>query len=326
MNVASKPTLSIILPVFNEEEMIEPALRTVMETASGVGVSFEILAVDDGSGDRTAELIAKIASQDPRVVPISFSRNFGKEAALAAGLEHARGDAVVLMDADLQHPPSVIAEMVAKWREGFDVVNAVKEERCRESLLYRLVAGSFNHLMGIALRREFLGASDFKLLDRQVVDSINTCGERVRFFRGLVAWVGFRTASVSFVVAERAAGKAKWSTAALIRYSLKNLFAFSSLPLKCISLMGFVTALFSLGLGLQTLYNYLAGRAVSGFTTVILLQILIGSFVILSIGTVGLYLAQMYHEIKGRPLYIVQKTRVADGQKSSCRDEMPPRH
>jgi polyisoprenyl-phosphate glycosyltransferase len=316
------PTLSIILPVYNEADVIQDALDGIRAAVTELDLSFELVVVDDGSTDRTLNIINEASKNDPRVVPVFFSRNFGKEAALAAGLQHARGDAVVLMDADLQHPPSVISEMVAKWHEGFDVVNAVKKDRGDQSIFYRLFAGAFNRLMGAALQQSFSGASDFKLLDRQAVDAVNNCGERSRFFRGLVAWVGFRTASVSFDVADRAAGYAKWSALSLIRYSLKNLVAFTSLPLKVISLFGFLTVLLSVCLGIQTLYNYLSGRAVSGFTTVILLLILIGGVILVSIGVVGIYIAQIYHEQKQRPVYVEQRHLRRGGDRADS-SEMP---
>ena len=206
----SLPEVSIVLPIFNEAEVVERSVAEVVELMSGTGRSFEIVCVDDGSSDDTPTILGAMSVSDPRLVPVRFSRNFGKEAALAAGLEVARGRAVVILDAYLQHPPGLIPEMLRRWDEGFEVVDAVKTERGEESWLYKAAASLFNRLMGGAIGGDLSGASDFKLLDRQVVDTLLECPERNRFFRGLVAWAGFRVAQVRFEVAERAADTPRW--------------------------------------------------------------------------------------------------------------------
>lgn len=303
----SAPDVSVVLPVYEEEEGIGAALDAVRAHLSTTGAAFEVIAVDDGSRDATVARLEEAAGADDRVQVVRLARNFGKEAALAAGLDAARGRAVILMDADLQHPPELLPRMVELWREGHDVVSAVKEARSRESLTYRLFAGLFNALMGRAAGASFHGASDYKLLDRQVVDALARCPERNRFFRGLVTWVGFRTAEVPFSVRERTAGRTKWSTWGLLKYSLRNLIAFTALPLKLVAVAGFVTLLFAAGLAVQTLGRYLAGRAVSGFTTVILLQLILGGLLLTSVGVIAMYIAEIYDEVKRRPVFVLRK-------------------
>ena len=268
---------------------------------------YEVVCVDDGSTDATNQVLHDLARQDARVVPVTLSRNFGKEGALSAGLEIARGDAVILMDADLQHPPEVIPSLLDKWDEGFDVVNAVKADRGRESLAYRACAAMFYRLMGSSMRERMDGQSDFKLLDRQVVDAVLACEERNRFFRGLVAWLGFRVAEVPFTVAERAGGTTSWGLMGLVRYSVKSLIAFSSAPLLSIAWVGFLTMGAAALLALQTFYNWWTGAALDGFTTVILAVLIMGGAILLCQGVISLYLAVIYDELKGRPLFVLRK-------------------
>jgi dolichol-phosphate mannosyltransferase len=311
----SAPDVSVVLPVFDEQESIDRTLVAVREQLRSAGVAFEIVAVDDGSRDATLERLRAASKADPAVTVVSLSRNFGKESALAAGLEAAQGRAVILMDADLQHPPDLLPEMIRLWREGHDVVNAVKASRSGEGLVYRALAGSFNALMGGAAGKGFQGASDFKLLDRQVVEALASCPERNRFFRGLVTWVGFRAVDVPFHVQPRAAGRTKWSISGLVRYSMRNLVAFSAFPLKLVAVAGFVTLVLAAGLAVQTLYRYLKGTAVSGFTTVILLQLILGGMLLTSVGVIAVYVAEIYEEAKRRPMFLVRRE---DGQRGGA--------
>jgi glycosyltransferase involved in cell wall biosynthesis len=307
------PDLSIIFPMYNEEAAIRILLAEVRLRLAPVGMSYEIVCVDDGSSDATGSMLDEEARLDPSLLVIHFSRNFGKEAALAAGLDHARGRAAILLDSDLQHPPALLAEFVRRWQAGADVVNGVKTERGRESLLYKALASVFNRMMGASLPRQaggaaFAGASDFKLLDREVIEALKRCPERNRFFRGLVAWVGFRIDTVPFEVQARAAGLSKWSRGQLWRYSLRNLLAFSALPLRIVAGVGFTMLLFTSGLGVWTLYRYVRGDSLAGFPTVILLELGLGSLVLTSLGVVSLYLAEMFDEVKQRPIYVCRAT------------------
>lgn len=305
------PEVSVILPMFNEAEMAEAAVAAVIAALGPCTASCEIVCVNDGSRDATGSVLSRLAAADSRVVVAELSRNFGKEAAILCGLELARGQAVILMDADLQHPTAVLAGLIQRWREGFDVVEAVKADRGEESLGYRLFAALFYGLLSRAVGRDMHGASDFKLLDRQVVDAVLACPERNRFFRGLVAWVGFRVSQVQFEVQARAAGQSKWSLQGLVRYAMHNLVSFSSLPLKLVAVTGMLTVGAGVLLGVQTLFNWLTGRAVSGFTTVILLLLMLCGLILLSLGVVAVYLAYLYDEQKQRPVFLVRKPRPA---------------
>jgi dolichol-phosphate mannosyltransferase len=301
------PEVSVVLPVYDEEETIEAAIDAVSEQLVAMGTPFEIVAVDDGSRDGTLEHLEQLSQRDARVRVVPLSRNFGKEAALAAGLDAAQGRAVIVMDADLQHPPDLIPQLVALWRQGNEVVSAVQQSRGREGLAYRAISGLLNAMMGSAAGASFRGASDFKLLDRDVIDALARCPERNRFFRGLVTWVGFRTAEVPFNVRDRVAGRTKWSGTGLIRYSMRNLIAFTAMPLKLVATAGFVALFLAAGLAVQTLWRYLRGSAVSGFTTVILLQLIIGGLLLTSVGVIAIYIAEIYDEVKERPTYVVKK-------------------
>jgi polyisoprenyl-phosphate glycosyltransferase len=317
--------ISVVLPMYNEQAVAARSLSVVREQLAACGRSFEIVCIDDGSNDETASVIRRLAKEDPCLRLIELSRNFGKEAALAAGLGRARGEAVLLMDADLQHPPDLIPGMIALWDQGYHVVAGVKEKRANETFLYRGMARLFNTLMGGAAGASFQGASDFKLLDRQVVDALLACPERGRFFRGLVTWVGFKTVDIPFTVAERAAGESKLSTLGLVRYSIRNLLAFSALPLKVIAASGFAVLLFSVALGAWSLFRYIRGDALTGFTTVILLQVIIGGLLLASVGVIALYLAEMYDEVKQRPLYLVRNDR-SRGPAHKARQSLEPAH
>jgi dolichol-phosphate mannosyltransferase len=283
------------------------SLTTIAACVKITGKNFEIIVIDDGSTDGMSEELLRFAADNSYICPIVLSRNFGKEAALQAGLDAASGSAVILIDADLQHPPEIISSMVKLWEQGYDVVNAVKATRGEESFLYRWFAKLFNQLLSGAVGRDCRSASDYKLLDRMVVEALKNCPERGRFFRGLVAWIGFRDTTIEFHVTKRAGGTSKWKPFSLILYSIRNLMAFSSLPLKVVAMFGFVTAAGGLLLGLQTLVRYFSGTAISGFTTVIVLIILFSGAILTSLGIIAMYLGMIYEEQKMRPLYVVRR-------------------
>jgi dolichol-phosphate mannosyltransferase len=312
-----RPVLSIVLPVFNEAEIIRECVREVAQEIEKARVSFEIVCVNDGSSDVTAEILDRVSREDPRVVAVHFSRNFGKEAALSAGLEAARGQAVLFMDSDLQHPPSLIPQLIERWREGFDVVEAVKDDRGEEGWLYKSSARLFYLMMGRAVGQNLRDSSDFKLLDRQVVDALLEFPERRRFFRGLVAWVGFRVARIPFRVQERRGGRTKWSSRALLGYSIRNLVAFSSAPLRVVAYAGFATVAAAGMLAIETLYYWFSGRAVSGFTTVILVTLFLCGLILVSLGAISIYVASIYDEQKGRPLFVVRRRRPGEVRESA---------
>lgn len=300
--------LSIVLPAYNEEQNIPNTVKVLTGMLTENAIDYELVFVSDGSRDATFARIQKAAAQNPKVRGAEFSRNFGKEAAIFAGLSLAAGDAVVVMDCDLQHPPEVVLEMWKLWRGGAEVVEGIKESRGRESLAHKLSAGLFYKVMSRLIKMDMNASSDFKLLDRKVVDVLLGLPERNTFFRALSFWAGFRREYVSYQVQERQFGESKWSTLSLMKYAVTNATSFSTLPLQLVTVMGMASILFSVVLFIQTFVKYLSGTAVEGFTTVILLILVIGGFLMLSLGIIGHYIARIYEEVKGRPKYIIRRT------------------
>lgn len=301
--------ISVILPSYNEEKMIPIAAKTVAEILRNENIPYELLFVDDGSKDKTWENICAAHDADENVVGVHFSRNFGKEAAMFAGLERASGDCVVVIDCDLQHPPEKIVEMYRLWEQGYEVVEGVKEDRGEETGLHRFAANSFYSLISRATNMDMSNASDFKLLDRKVVDTLNQMPERNVFFRALSFWVGFKKATVTYCVRERTEGESKWSTKSLVKYALTNISSFSSAPLHIVTVLGFVMLAVGVIMSVIALVQKFMGIALGGFTTVILLLMFTGSILMISLGIIGYYIARIYDEIKGRPRYIISEQR-----------------
>ena len=299
--------LSVILPAYNEEKMIEKARDTLGRILSEQDIPYEIVFVDDGSKDQTWPEIEKAAEKDNHVAGVHFSRNFGKESAMMAGLASAGGDCCVVMDCDLQHPPETVVEMYRLWEQGYEVVEGVKHSRGKESLAHRASAGMFYKIISKAVGIDMSRASDFKLLDRKAVDALLEMPERNAFFRALSAWIGYKTTSVEFDVREREEGVSKWSTKSLIRYAITNIVSFSSAPMQFVTGAGVFMFLLAVVLGIQTLVHYFTGNAVEGFTTVILLLLLIGSILMISLGIIGYYISKIYEEVKGRPRYLISR-------------------
>lgn len=299
--------LSIVLPAYNEKPNIAEAADTLSKLLENNKIDYELVFISDGSTDGTFEEILKASEANPRIRGAEFSRNFGKEAGIFAGLKLTRGDAVIVMDCDLQHPPEVIPQMWKLWQEGAEVVEGIKSSRGTESLGYKISAGLFYRIMSKLIKIDMNSSSDFKLLDRKVVDVLLELPERNTFFRALTFWAGFRTESVYYEVQERKHGKSKWSFFSLMKYAITNATSFSTLPLQLVTVMGVISILFSVVLAIQTMIRYLCGMAVEGFTTVILLILIIGGFLMLSLGIIGHYIARIYEEVKGRPRYIISK-------------------
>ena len=297
--------LSVVLPAYNEELMVGKTCRVLHEVLAEAGISYELVLVDDGSKDHTWEEILKAGGKDSNILGVHFSRNFGKEAAVFAGMAQATGEVVAVMDCDLQHPPEVIPQMWEKWQQGAEIVEGIKADRGKESLGYKLSAGLFYKIMSKLIKMDMNASSDFKLLDRKVVQVLLELPERNTFFRALTFWAGFRTETVEYEVQERKYGQSKWSFWSLMKYAITNATSFSTLPLQLVTIMGGVSILFSVILAIQTLVRYLMGTAVEGFTTVILLILIIGGFIMLSLGVIGHYIARIYEEVKGRPKYII---------------------
>lgn len=306
MDNARSPLISVIIPVYKEAANLRPLLSGVTTALAKTGSPFELIVIDDGSPDDTWQILSEEAKAFPTMHGLRLSRNFGKELALCAGLERARGDAVIVMDGDGQHPPELLPEMVRLWQSsGVDIVEAVKSKRGPESFTQRFSALMFyvflNKLAGVNLK----GISDFKLMSRRALDAWLQMEERNVFFRGMTAWLGFTRVQIPFEVPGRAAGQTGWSFPKRLKLALTGLSAFSWLPLQFVTLAGLVFFVFSILFGIYTLALQLAGKSVSGFATVILLLLIIGSLLMLSLGIIGEYLARIYEEVKRRPRYVI---------------------
>lgn len=297
--------LSVIIPAYNEQENIEKTAQTIYGILKREDIPCEIIFVDDGSRDDTWKIIDRLTEENDSIRGLKFSRNFGKEGALFAGLKACTGDCAVFIDCDLQHPPELIPEMYELWKQGYEVVEAVKASRGKENLLYKMFAKGFYRLMKNSANVNLDRASDYKLLDRKAIDALNEMPERLTFFRALSSWVGFKTTQIEFNVAPRNAGTTKWNFKKLMRFALNNITSFTNLPLQIITGTGVVFFIFAVVLAIQTLVRYFGGTADNGFTTVILVTLITGSFIMLGLGVIGYYMAKIYEEIKFRPRYIV---------------------
>jgi dolichol-phosphate mannosyltransferase len=300
--------LSVVIPVYQEGSHIRSSIGVIENVLINNHINYEFVLVDDGSRDNSWEEMKKLAQDNGRVTALRLSRNFGKESALCAGLEYADGDMVIVMDSDLQHPPTVIPEMVKAWRdEGYDVIEGIKSSRGKENPVYRVCARFFYYIIYKTSDINLGKASDFKLMDRKVVEAWKEMPERATFFRGMTAWLGFDRKQISFDVAERVNGKTKWSFFRLVRLAMNAITSYTSVPLHCITVLGIFMFIGAILLGIQTLYMKFAGKATSGFTTVILLQLIIGSSIMISLGMIGIYLTKIYKEVKARPRYLISK-------------------
>ena len=287
--------LSVILPAYNEGAGIAAAAERIPQVLEAAGIDFELIFVNDGSADDTWARICEASERDSRVRGLSFSRNFGKEAAMFAGLEAARGACCLTMDCDLQHPPRYIPEMYRLWKaEGYEVVEGIKADRGRENPVYRLCARCFYGLISGASGIDMAKSSDFRLLDRKVVDALLSMPERNTFYRALSAWVGFKTVQLPFEVEAREIGSSKWSVGKLIRYALNNITSFSAAPMQIVTVLGVLTLLVSVVMGTQTLVRKFMGLALEGFTPDIVVQLFTGGVVMLSLGIIGHYVAKIY--------------------------------
>ncbi len=307
MSAEEPALLTVVVPAHNEAAGIERALDVIADALSSCGMNLEIIVVDDGSRDETFERVRELSRKNARIKGLRFTRNFGKEAALLAGLRVARGDAVVTIDSDLQHPPALIPKMILEWRSGAMVVDAVKRGRESDAMVSRLRARIFNSLLSTLGGINLENASDFKLLDRVVVDAITRgLPERQRFYRGLADWVGYRHASVPFDVAPRAQGQGKWSQWKLLGLATTAIVSFTSAPLQIVTVLGFLTLGLGFFVGADALVSWFQGSAVSGFATTIITLLVVGSFIMISLGIIGEYIAKIYDEIKARPSYLVE--------------------
>jgi len=305
------PTFSVVAPVFNEEALVEEFCRRCVAALEPLGEPFELVLVNDGSRDRSPQLLRALHERDPRIKVLNFSRNFGHQLAITAGADYAQGKAVVVIDSDLQDPPEVIPQLIAKWREGYEVVYAVREEREGETWFKTVTAAFFYRLIAKITSVELpVDAGDFRLMDRKVVDALGRIREHHRFMRGLSVWVGFNSTGMPYKRLARKAGATKYPLRKMLKFALDGITSFSYLPLQLATYMGFITAglsllfilvIFALRLGGQTAQD----AAFYGQASTLAAVLFIGAVQMISLGIIGEYVGRIYDEVKGRPLYIV---------------------
>lgn len=307
----ASPTLSIVAPAYNEERNIPAFLAAMIPVLEGIGETFEIVFVDDGSRDGTLGILAAAASQDPRIKVVGLARNFGKDIALSAGLAHASGQAVIPIDCDLQHPPELIPQFVAKWREGYDMVIGVRSKRDEEGWLRCNLSQAYYKVMRAMTSVEIPpNAGDYRLLDRKILDVINKMPERHRFMKGIFAWPGFKVASIEFQANTRANDtRSSWSFFKLWRFALDGLFSFSTAPLKLWTYIGLLSAGGAFVYLVITLIQKLFfGISAPGYASLLVVLLFFNGLLMISNGIQGEYIARIFEEVKGRPLYVVGQT------------------
>ncbi len=305
----ARPTLSLVLPVFNEEEVIAELHAQLQVFLKDLGVSVEVIFVDDGSRDATFEKLSALVKEDPRYSILSFSRNFGHQTAITAGVDHARGEAVVVMDADLQDPPTVVKAMMEKWREGFDVVYGKRQSRAGETIFKKITAKIFYRLFAAMIPIEVpLDTGDFRLMSRRVVLTLRALRETHRFVRGMVSWVGFKQTAVLYDRPARVAGETKYPLRKMIRFAIDGITSFSVLPLRVSTWLGVTMSLLSVCYAIWAcIVHFVLGQTVPGWTATVVLIALLASVQLLMIGILGEYIGRIYEEVKRRPLYVVKE-------------------
>lgn len=316
-NSQSKPTISVVLPCHNEAENLDLLFTRLESVFEKMAVSYELIAVDDGSTDDTYARLVAHHARNPNIITIRLARNFGKENTVSCGLAHARGDAAIIMDSDLQHPPEVIADLYKKWKDGAQMVYALRRNRDTDGVLRRqfshLYYWVFDKIGDIKLPE---GAGDFRLLDRCVIDAVNALPERSRFMKGLMSWVGFSTASVEFDVAPRHKGQSSWSPIGLIRFAFDGLLSFSSIPLRMWTAIGGAISMFAfLYMIVLIIQTTLFGIDVPGFATIMVSVLMLGGIQLIGLGVLAEYIARIFVEVKRRPLYFIADKRGIDDNK-----------
>ena len=304
--------LSVIIPAYNEEKCIKTAYSKIYSLLAENNIESQFVFVDDGSKDQTYKMITELASEKENITGLHFSRNFGKESAISAGLAAADGDCAVVIDCDLQHPPEKIIEMYRLWEQGYEIVEGIKKDRGQEKKTHSIGAKIFYSVISRMAGFDMANSSDFKLLDRKVIDVMNKMPER-GFFRAISYWVGYNKTMVEYNVEKRIDGESKWSYVGLVKYALSNISSYSTAPMQTVTVLGIVMLIISAIFGVWALIDKISGRALEGMTTVIIILIFIGSIMMISLGIIGYYVARIYEEIKGRPKYIVS---------SSCRSKI----
>jgi len=303
-----RPTLSIVVPVFNEEEALPRFFSVLKGVVDEACPEVEIIFVNDGSSDGTVELLGSLQEADERVVVVDLSRNFGHQAALTAGIDVARGEAVLTMDADLEHPPDVIPQFLERWREGAEIVFGVRRTEQRVGAFKRLSSRLFYWLFGRVSDVDIATASpDYRLMDRRAAEALRSMRERARFLRGMARWIGFRTASVEFDPGQRAGGASGYSLLKMTRFAFDGLLSFSKVPIRLTTLMGAFVSLSAFVYAGYAVYQLIAGHTVEGWTSIVVVLSLLSGVQLLALGMVGEYIGQVYDEVKRRPIYIVRE-------------------
>lgn len=302
---------SVVVPVFNEEEVLPETYRRLTAVMEGLSAPYEILFVDDGSKDRSPEILDDLAQKDSRVRVIHFSRNFGHQAAITAGMDYARGEAVIIIDADLQDPPEVIPEMVAKWQEGYEVVYGKRAKREGETFFKRFTASFFYRLLRLMTDVDIpLDTGDFRLVDRKVIEVMRILREKNRFIRGLVSWVGFRQTPLEYVRKRRFAGTTKYPLRKMLKLAWDGITSFSNKPLKVAAYLGFALSLLSFVYLLIIVVSKLLGKStVPGWASIAVINLFFNGIILIILGVMGEYIGRIYDEAKNRPLYIVDRMR-----------------
>ncbi len=312
------PILSVVAPVFNEEAILHELYRRLTAALDGAGLDWELVLVNDGSRDRSLEIMRELHAADGRVKVVNFARNFGHQVAITAGTDYAQGQAVVIIDADLQDPPEVILDLLAKWREGYEVVYAVRSERKGETWFKEFTAKAFYRVIyKITDINIPMDTGDFRLMDRKVVEALKTMREKHRFMRGMSVWVGFRQTGVEYVRAERFAGETKYPLKKMLKFALDGITSFSYFPLQLATYIGFMTAALSVvGIIVTIILRLTGSHAFHGQATTLVAVLFLGGVQLISLGIIGEYLGRIYDEAKGRPLYIVHDALGFDEQTS----------
>jgi dolichol-phosphate mannosyltransferase len=305
------PDLSVVVPVCNEAPALEELHRRLASALDALEIRFEVIFVNDGSTDESLAILSEVHTRDPRFKIVDFSRNFGQQLAVTAGIDHATGKAVVVMDGDLQDPPEILPKLIERWKEGYEVVYAVRRRSVEEPFLKRVAYASFYRLLRRIAEVEIpLDSGDFALMDRRVVDMLRSMPERNRYVRGLRAWVGFRQIGVEYERASRSAGETKYNWRGLLRLAYDGIFSFSEAPLRLTRDIGFIITLFAGLLGLWTLVKrLLLYEVVPGFATLAILVLFFGGVQLLTVGVLGEYIARIYTEVKARPRYVLRELR-----------------
>jgi polyisoprenyl-phosphate glycosyltransferase len=316
------PRYSILVPAYNEEAVLVECHRRLKEVMDTTGERYELIFIDDGSRDRTGEVLQELAASDPNVKVIVFSRNFGHQIAISAGMDHASGDAVIVIDADLQDPPSVILQMIEKWKEGYDVVYGRRDERQGETAFKKATAFLFYRLLRSMTEVDIpTDVGDFRLIDRKVCDVMARIRERNRFVRGIISWIGFRQTAVSYVREKRLAGETKYPLSKMLRFALDAIFGFSYRPLKLASYLGLLTSVAGFAYVIYALYlRCFTSRTVQGWTSIIALNLVFNGIVLLMLGIMGEYIGRIYDESKGRPFYVVRDKVGFETERTDGRD------